>query len=284
MSKVKSVSQFNGLVWGEAVPLGVDADNIDITSTTTAPADTTATLASLDTADVTVLSTNNDTGASAWTKFNIFRKRVANNFANYIAGSISNAYETYGYSNRVYSTTVINSYMNNVIGYAGTTASSDGTVAAQLQNLRNGLQDATTIKTGRTQVGTTAYSGVITRSNVYIKNSVLYCSFIYTFGNTASASYSSTSVSILNVLHPTGADWRMGLLDVDNPFDIPLYCRRVNQTAITTELGQLKSSSANPNIIAILFSQTQSCGNSVNGDIREARGTFAVPVKITPVT
>ena len=130
MSKVKSVSTYDGSEWGTPVPLGADDINIDITNATTNPSDSTNTVASLSNTDVTVAS--GDTNADAWTKFNRFRKRVANNFNQYIRGSIATAYNGTGSTTSTYSTSVINNYMSNVIGYIGTSAPSEGSVASQL--------------------------------------------------------------------------------------------------------------------------------------------------------
>lgn len=135
-NRVKEVSAFNGTSWGAAVPLGADDVNIDITSGTTQPDGspvsgvTGDTATSLDTSAVTV--SQGDTNASAWTKFNRFRKRIVNNLSNYIQGSIATVYNASGSNNAVYSTGVMNDYMTNVIGYSGTTTPSKGTIVAQL--------------------------------------------------------------------------------------------------------------------------------------------------------
>ena len=140
-NRVKEVSAFNGTSWGAAVPLGANDSNIDITSSTTQPDGSAVSGVTGDSA--TALNTSavavseGDTGASAWTKFNRFRKRVANNFANYIQGSIATSYNATGSNSAVYSTNVLNNYMSNVIGYSGTTTPSAGTVAAQLSSLND---------------------------------------------------------------------------------------------------------------------------------------------------
>lgn len=142
MSKIKSVSTYDGSSWGTAVPLGADDVNVDITSATTNPTDSTNTVASLSTADVTVAS--GDDNAAAWTKFNRFRKRVANNFGRYIAGSIQTSYNATGSSTTVYPTSVINNYMQNVIGLTGTSTptinGSAQTVASALSSLNDKMQ------------------------------------------------------------------------------------------------------------------------------------------------
>lgn len=135
-NRVKEVSAFNGTSWGAAVPLGANDANIDITSSTSQPDGSAVSgvtgdsATALDTAAVAVAS--GDTGASAWTKFNRFRKRVASNFANYIQGSIATSYNAIGSDSAVYSTGVINNYMENVIGYSGTTTPAKGTIISQL--------------------------------------------------------------------------------------------------------------------------------------------------------
>ena len=140
-NRVKEVSAFNGTSWGAAVPLGANDSNIDITSSTTQPDGSAVSgvtgdsATALNTSAVTV--SEGDTGASAWTKFNRFRKRVANNFANYIQGSIATSYNATGSNSAVYSTNVLNNYMSNVIGYSGTATPSAGTVADQLSSLND---------------------------------------------------------------------------------------------------------------------------------------------------
>lgn len=140
-NRVKEVSAFDGTSWGAAVPLGANDSNIDITSSTTQPDGnavsgvTGDSAIALNTSAVAV--SEGDTGASAWTKFNRFRKRVANNFANYIQGSIATSYNATGSNSAVYSTNVLNNYMSNVIGYSGTATPSAGTVADQLSSLND---------------------------------------------------------------------------------------------------------------------------------------------------
>lgn len=135
MSKIKEVSSFNGSTWGTAVPLGVNDSNVDITSSTTNAADSTATLAGLDNTAVTV--TSGDTDASAWTKFNKFRKRVKNVFGNYVTTSlVVNAYKPSPSSGDIYSAGVLNNYMANVIGISGTSTT---TVAGSKQTVLSAI-------------------------------------------------------------------------------------------------------------------------------------------------
>lgn len=135
MAKIKEVSSYNGTSWDTPVPIGANDANIDITSSTTNPSDTTSTSAGLVDSNVTVAA--GDTDASAWTKFNRFRKRVQNAFGNFAGITLRTAYNTSNTSTSVYTTGVINNYMSNVIGYTGTTAPSAGTVAAQLSSLNS---------------------------------------------------------------------------------------------------------------------------------------------------
>ena len=137
MAKIKEVSSYNGTSWDTPIPIGANDANIDITSSTENPTDTTATSAGLVDSNVTV--TSGDTAASAWTKFNRFRKRVQNAFGNFAGVTLRTAYNTSNTSTSVYTTGVINNYMSNVIGYTGTTAPSAGTVAAQLSSLNSNL-------------------------------------------------------------------------------------------------------------------------------------------------
>ena len=140
MAKIKEVSSYNGSSWDTPVPLGVNDANVDITSSTTNPSsDTTATSAGLVDSNVTV--TSGDTGASAWTKFNRFRKRVQNAFGNFAGVTLQTAYSTANTNTSIYTTGVINNYMNNVIGYTGTTIPNTGTVATQLNSLNSGLDN-----------------------------------------------------------------------------------------------------------------------------------------------
>ena len=137
MAKIKEVSSYNGTSWDTPVPIGANDANIDITSSTTNPTDTTATSAGLVDSNVTVVS--GDTAASAWTKFNRFRKRVQNAFGHFAGVTLRTAYNTSNTDTSVYTTGVINNYMSNVIGYTGTTEPSAGTVAAQLSSLNSNI-------------------------------------------------------------------------------------------------------------------------------------------------
>lgn len=94
MSKIKSVSTYNGISWEAPTPLGANIENIDITSSVhDAEDDTMDTIESIQDSVLAVSANpevgSPDTGASAWTKFNTFRKRVGNVLSR-IGNQISN--------------------------------------------------------------------------------------------------------------------------------------------------------------------------------------------------
>lgn len=135
MSKIKSASQFDGEAWSSPTPIGVDDANIDVTSATTDP--NTDSGIDLGSADVTVAS--GDTGASAWTKFNRFRKRVSNAFGSFTGKTLVSSYDTTNPGDKVYTASVLNNYMSNVLGYTGTTTptinGSQQTVSSALNSI-----------------------------------------------------------------------------------------------------------------------------------------------------
>lgn len=132
MATIKKASVFNGTTWGEPVDFGADDKNISITSSTVKDP-TQSDGVNLDSTDVAVSS--GDTAATAWTKFNRFRKRVANRFTDII----TTAYTSSGVSNKTYSTKVINDFMTNVIGYTGTSTPSAGKISTQLSTDHNNI-------------------------------------------------------------------------------------------------------------------------------------------------
>lgn len=132
MATIKSASVFNGENWETPVPFGADAENISITSATEKDP-TQSDGVNLDSTDVAVSS--GDTAATAWTKFNRFRKRVANRFTDII----TTAYTSSGVNNKTYSTKVINDFMTNVIGYTGTSTPSAGKISSQLSTDHNNI-------------------------------------------------------------------------------------------------------------------------------------------------
>lgn len=151
MAKIKSVSNYNGTSWDTPIPLGADDANIDITSATTDPTtDTTATAAGLIAADV--VAGEGDTDATAWTKFNKFRRRVYNAFSGVAGVAVVNSVVSSGGNSKVYSAGYINNYMTNVIGHSGTTTPTDGTIMDQLNTTRQDLNNCVA-KSGDTMTG-----------------------------------------------------------------------------------------------------------------------------------
>ncbi len=84
MSKVKTISTHNGSAWGTEYPIGADDINVDITNSTTNPTDSETAVSSLSNSDVIV--TPGDTDATAWTKFNKTRNRIASILNNFDPG------------------------------------------------------------------------------------------------------------------------------------------------------------------------------------------------------
>lgn len=175
--RIKEVSSFDGTNWGTAYPIGADAANIDVPTTgnTTRPltsvlgsvpatgdiitglnnkvntsgGDTAATVVSsiadntTESSDLTtgVVATSGETQTSLWTKFNLFRRRVSNNFNNYFAtanlvGADPGVSAT-GTDDTVYTTAALNNYFSNVIGYESASAPDAGSVASQLSTLNS---------------------------------------------------------------------------------------------------------------------------------------------------
>lgn len=183
--RIKTVSTYNGTSWGSEVPIGADASNVDVTLSNNTKSNLQTVLGSTpsgssiterinskistsggDVAD-TVVSKNinnydssttagddilTDTAATMstntstlWSRFNLFRKKVSNNFANYFEKSnlVSSdvGVTSTGDNNTAYTTAAINNYLSNVIGY---TSASDidpdvGSVATQLSTLNNNV-------------------------------------------------------------------------------------------------------------------------------------------------
>ena len=87
MSKVKTISTYNGSAWGTEYPIGADAINVDITNATTNPSDSNTEISTIADSDVTV--SNGDTDATAWTKYNKLRNRIVSVLNNLPTGSSS---------------------------------------------------------------------------------------------------------------------------------------------------------------------------------------------------
>ena len=141
-NRVKTISKYSGSAWGTEVPIGADATNVDMT---TAPSDYDSSSSEtskvlIGTNDVKVIAS--DTDLTAWGKFNRFRRRVSNKFADYFAtANIKTSYQTTGANGDVYSTSLLNSYFSNVIGYTGSSAPTAGSVASQLESLNSKTLD-----------------------------------------------------------------------------------------------------------------------------------------------
>lgn len=180
-NRIKTVSQYDGSNWVNETPIGADASNIDVVaagSTSrnlqdvlgTPPAsgnitnninskvsisggDVADTIVSKDIANydsstevdddiltdtAAVMSTNTST---LWSRFNLFRKKVSNNFENYFTNSslvgADPGVTITGDDSTAYTTAAINNYLSNVIGYTSASAPSAGTVASQLSTLNN---------------------------------------------------------------------------------------------------------------------------------------------------
>ena len=188
--RIKSVSKYDNGNRDTAVPIGADAENVDVktnTNTTsdlqtvlgvdssTTPAatslqvqindkvsaengdvgktliatdaqnpvivydldtsETSTTLISDDLSQDTdmVVQSGSETLATMWSKFNRFRKRVDNKFKTFLTQNIS---ASGGSNEKAYSTTAINTYLNNVIGYTSYNTPTAGTVSAQLSSIR----------------------------------------------------------------------------------------------------------------------------------------------------
>ena len=137
-NRVKTISKYSGSAWGTEVPIGADATNVDMT---TAPSDYDSSSSEtskvlIGTNDVKVIAS--DTDLTAWGKFNRFRRRVSNKFADYFAtANVKTSYQTTGANGDVYSTSLLNSYFSNVIGYTGSSAPTAGSVASQLESLNS---------------------------------------------------------------------------------------------------------------------------------------------------
>lgn len=157
MAKVKEVSSYSGSAWSAATPLGADATNIDMTSNPSDYDSSTEETSTeiINTNDVKIISS--DTDLTAWGKFNRFRKRVSNAFGTLSGKTLATAYTTTSADSKIYSASVLNSYMTNVIGYSGTTAPSAGTVASQLSSLNSKISNQI-IKTSWSATGGEAYS------------------------------------------------------------------------------------------------------------------------------
>jgi len=143
-NRVKTISKYSGSAWGTEVPIGADATNVDMT---TAPSDYDSSTSEtskvlIGTNDVKAIAS--DTDLTAWGKFNRFRRRVSNKFADYFAtanltGSSTGVTST-GDDNHAYTTAALNAYFGTVVGYSSAAdVSGVGSVASQLSSLNSNL-------------------------------------------------------------------------------------------------------------------------------------------------
>ena len=141
-NRVKTISKYSGSAWGTEVPIGADATNVDMT---TAPSDYDSSTSEtskeiIGTNDVKAIAS--DTDLTAWGKFNRFRRRVSNKFADYFAtanltGSSAGVTSS-GDDNHAYTTAALNAYFSSVVGYSSAAdVSSVGSVASQLSSLNS---------------------------------------------------------------------------------------------------------------------------------------------------
>lgn len=141
-NRVKTISKYSGSAWGTEVPIGADATNVDMT---TAPSDYDSSTSEtskvlIGTNDVKAIAS--DTDLTAWGKFNRFRRRVSNKFADYFAtanltGSSAGVTST-GDDSHAYTTAALNAYFSTVVGYSSAADVSEvGSVASQLSSLNS---------------------------------------------------------------------------------------------------------------------------------------------------
>lgn len=283
MAKIKEVSSYNGTSWDTPVPIGANDANIDITSSTTNPTDTTSTSAGLVDSNVTVAA--GDTAASAWTKFNRFRKRVQNAFGNFAGVTLRTAYNTSNTSTSVYTTGVINNYMSNVIGYTGTTEPSAGTVAAQLSslnskdashdtsisNLQTGLDNVFVCKTisnaDDAPIGVSAISDVGTNNPFSF-----WCTIITTYGQAAykqqiAIPWAQGEQSIIARRSMDNGTWNAWNIDYSTP---AYYSLTQNNTKINVIGGSTTVQFNRMLFIRILF--------EVKSSVAKDESLFTLPV------
>ena len=187
-NRIKSISKYSGTAWGTETPIGADAANVDLATSYTTVTESTATSGATaeaaigkihtDTTNLKkaghgngtvtnydstsgetskVLTTDcvvaaSDDTATAWSKFNRFRRRVSNKFADYFLTSnlvkSSTGVTTTGADTTVYTTKAINNYLANVVGYTSSTAPTAGTIASQLSTLNDKTIESTITDTG----------------------------------------------------------------------------------------------------------------------------------------
>lgn len=176
--RIKTVSTYNGTSWGSEVPIGADASNVDVTlsnntktnlqivlgstpsglsvtdrinsKVSTSGGDVASTVVGSDIinydsstdagSDIltdTVATVNTNT-STLWSRFNLFRKKVSNNFNNYFATTNlrTEVGSAAGDNTNVYTVGAINTYLSNVVGYeSGSTVPEAGKISEQLDTL-----------------------------------------------------------------------------------------------------------------------------------------------------
>lgn len=244
-NRIKSISKYSGSAWGTEIPIGADAANVDLATSYTTVTESTATSGATAEAAIgkihtdtinlkkaghgngtvtnydstssetsKVLTTDcvvaaSDDTATAWSKFNRFRRRVSNKFTDYfqIANLVtsSTGVTTTGTDTTVYTSKAINNYFANVIGY---TSAADvinvGSVADQLSTLNNRSIVQATGATPDTVLNLA--SGVITEVpltqttiNQDITNDVVLNTSVHTLGINTPGTYKLTGSIYTNV-------------------------------------------------------------------------------------
>lgn len=177
-NRIKTVSQYDGTNWGTEMPIGADASNVDVnvagnttrnlqdvlgtppaTGNITTNINNKVNISGGDVANTIVGSniTNYDSSTDAgsdiltdtaatvntntsslWSRFNLFRKKVSNNFNNYFATTNlrTEVGSAAGDNTNVYTVGAINTYLSNVIGYTSAGTPDAGKVSSQLSTLK----------------------------------------------------------------------------------------------------------------------------------------------------
>ena len=162
-NRVKSVSRYTGSAWETGVPIGADAPNIDMGEN--APSEYDSSSAETSKVLIETGSTNDvkvvkaDTDYTAWGKFNRFRRRVSNKFADYFATAnltkSSTGVTSSGDDTHAYTTAALNNYFNTVIGYqSAADVSTVGSVASQLSSLNDNISDGIGSSSDKFRFGT----------------------------------------------------------------------------------------------------------------------------------
>lgn len=128
----------NGEGSWDPVPIGTESKYVTISNDITNPNGDLAANEAINSSNVIVSSS--DTDSTAWTKFNKFVNRVGTKLNSAVGKTFATAYTTTSPTTTVYAASVLNNYMNNVIGYTNTTKPNDptlGTAATVKQQIQN---------------------------------------------------------------------------------------------------------------------------------------------------